>query len=195
MVRRRPTVLLVAGLGILLYLAACSTGPAPAQPGSPEWYWSAANEQFSAGDLAKAQEHLEKVLASSGPFRGRAAIWHLVMSGGMALGYKNLAEAYEEGGSQTKTQAAEFRRRATDMSRLSRQYSISLAEELGQFQKEAGSENELALDFSFPPTSANEDPAIGRIRKGILPPEEERTKAERFQPQRGEDSRSHRRDK
>src|SRR5262249_19076922 len=117
--------------------------------------------------------------------KSRAALWQLVMSGGMALGYKDLADAYDEGSGQSKTQAAEFRRRAFDMNRLSRQYCITLAEELGRFQKALGAENELALDFSFPQTSANEDPALGRIRKGILPPEEERTKAERFTVARG----------
>lgn len=182
---RRPAVLVVLPVGILLFLSSCSTGPPSAKMGTPEWHWNAANEQSVAGDLTKTQEHLEKVLLSDNPFRARATIWHLVMSGGMALGYKELAEAYDAGGSQTKTQAGEFRRRATDMNRLSRQYCIALAQELDRFQKEASGANEFSLDFSFPHGSANEDPAIGRIRKGILPPEEERTKAERFTIARG----------
>jgi len=152
--------------------------------GTPEWYWNAANEVFTTGDLAKTQEHLEKVVLSDNPFKARATVWHLIMSGGMALGYRDLAEAYDEGGNATKSGAGDFRRRAGDALRYSKQYCISEAQELEQLLKETGT-NEYALEFAFPAGNPTEDPAIGRIRKGLTLPEEERVKAERMTIKRG----------
>lgn len=183
---QRPSATLVLLFVPVLILAiSCATGPPPARMGSPEWYWNAANEQFTTGDLIKTQEHLEKVLLSEGPFKARATIWHLVMSGGMALGYKELAEAYDAGGSATKTQEGEFRRRAGDALRLSKQYCISQAQELERFLKDTSGASEYSLEFVFPAGSPAEDPALGRIKKGIMPPEEELVKAERMTVKRG----------
>jgi hypothetical protein len=182
---RPPAVPLLSCLAAVLCLTSCSTGPAPAKPGTPEWYWMAANEQAAAGDLVKTQEHLEKVGLSDNPFKARAAIWHLVMSGGMALGYKDLAQAYEDGSTLSKTQSGDLRRRANDCVRLSKQYCMVLAEELGRLHKESADAAEFALEFTFPQGSAVEDTTLGRIRKGTLPPAEELAKAERSAIKRG----------
>src|SRR5713226_4698427 len=170
-------------LGVLVLLSSCSSG-STAKMGTPEWYWNAANEVFTTGDLTKTQEHLEKVLLSDNPFKGRATIWHLIMSGGMALGYKDLAEAYDEGGAAAKSGAAEFRRRSGDALRYSKQYCIAEAQELEQLLKATGA-NEYSLEFAFPAASPSEDPALGRLRKGMMPPQEELAQAERMTIKRG----------
>ncbi len=177
-------VISLLSLIVLTVWTSCSSGPPAAKMGTPEWYWNAANEVFTTGDLAKTQEHLEKVVLSDNPFRARATIWRLVMSGGMALGYKDLAEAYDDGGAASKAAAGDFRRRAADALRSSKQYCIAEAQELERFLKESGT-NEYSLDFVFPAASPAEDPAIGRIRKGMMPSEEERAKAEHLTVKRG----------
>ena len=66
-------------LAIAAVFVSCSSGPAPPKPGTNEWYWNAAVEQFTRGDLAKSQEHLEKLMATDNPYKKRAATWHLVV--------------------------------------------------------------------------------------------------------------------
>lgn len=185
MSRRHTAVLLLAGVASLALLVSCSTGPAKPQYGSPEWYWVAATERFEAGDLAKTQEDLEKIISSDNPFKARAATFYVVLLTGMALGNKDLAEVYDDGSKVTKTQTGQFRSMGNDCMRLSRQFTVALAQELGEFNKDAGTAAEFQLDFPFPQGNPNEDPAIGRIRKGMLPPDEERLPAERMTVKRG----------
>ncbi|HYM13641.1 MAG TPA: hypothetical protein VEU62_23070 [Bryobacterales bacterium] len=185
MSRRHTAVLLLASLAILPLLVSCSTGPPKPKYGSSEWYWDAAIERFEAGDLAKTQEDLEKVISSDSPFKARASTFYVVLLTGMALGNKDLSQVYGDGSTASKTQSGQFRSIGNDCVRLSRQFCMVLAQELEQFNKDAGSAAEFQLDFPFPLGSPNEDPAIGRIRKGMLPPEEERLPAERMAVKRG----------
>ena len=158
------------GLAIAL-LPGCSSGPQPPKFGTPEWYWSAAGEQFSKGDFAKSQESLEKLMATDNPFRRRAAAWHVVVLAGLAEGHKELADAYEAGAGASKTQGAEFRRLVSEARRSARLYSLGLAQELDRFQKESGDSAKVALEFPFPRGSATEVITLDRARKGMFPPE------------------------
>ena len=184
MLMRQTAVLLLSCLG-MLFLVSCSSGPTPPKMGTPEWYWVAAHDQFAAGDLAKTQEHLEKVVAVDNPFKSRAATWYLVLLAGMALGQKELADAYDAGSTETKTQSSDFRRKQAEAQRLSKQYCITLAQELDRFQKEMGNATEYSLEFKVPPADSSQEAALGRIKKGFLPPDSERAKAERSTVARG----------
>ena len=181
----RQAVALVFCLAMVLpFASSCSSGPT-IKMGRPEWYWTAAKEQFAAGDFVKTQEHLEKLMATDNPYRARAATWHLVVLAGMARGHKDLAEAYEAGGPISKTQGAEFRRTAADMYRHSRQYAMGLAEEMERFHKQMDGVDQYSLEFSFPLGSPTENITLGRVRKGILPQESERLAAQRQTAARG----------
>ncbi|MBI3666100.1 MAG: hypothetical protein HY236_07725 [Acidobacteria bacterium] len=183
--KRRSTGFFVAAPAIMFWLVSCSFGPAPPKMGTPEWYWAAANEQFNKGDLVKTQEHLEKIMASDNPFKHRATTWHLVVLAGMAHGYKALAEAYDAGEKQSQTQAVEFRRVVNDMQRLSRQYSMGLAQGVDRLQKESVAAQQLTLEFPFPHGNQVESVTLDRARKGIFPSEAERESAERWTVARG----------
>ena len=179
MKRSKGTVLGVLGLVSAAWLSSCSSQTASSRMGTPDWYWSAAREQFAAGDFVKTQEHLEKLLDTSNPFKERAAVWHLVLLAGMAEGYRDLAEAYSDGENASKKQGMEFHRIVTDMLRSSRQYTIGLAEDAGRFNKEVGSAPQFAMDFTFPNGTATESPTLERVRKGLFPLEAERLSAQR----------------
>ena len=179
MTRGKGTVLVVFCLASAAWLGSCSSQSTAPKFGSPEWYWAAAREQFAAGDFAKTQEHLEKLLATSSPFKERAAVFHLVLLAGMAEGYRDLAEAYSDGEKASKDQGREFHRIVADMQRSSRQYTIGLAEDAGRFSKEMGSAPQFAMDFTFPNGTVTEVATLERVRKGIFPAEADRLSAQR----------------
>jgi hypothetical protein len=179
MQRRKGAGLVVFCLASAAWLSSCSSQTASSRMGTPEWYWSAARDQFAAGDFVKTQEHLEKLLDTSNPFKERAAVWHLVLLAGMADGYRDLAEAYSDGENASKKQGMEFHRIVIDMQRSSRQYTIGLAEDAGRFNKEMGSAPQFAMDFTFPNGTATEVATLERVRKGIFPAEADRLSAQR----------------
>ncbi len=173
-------------LAVILWLGSCSTGRAPtARMGTPAWFWGAAKEQFAAGDFVKTQEHLEKIMVSESPLKARATTWHLVVLGGMAAGLKDLAEAYEDGSMVAKTGSGEFRRVSNDMYRLSKQYSIGLAQEVDRIRKDMAGVEQFTLEFSFPIGSAAEIGTLARVRQGMMPQESERASAQRQSLARG----------
>lgn len=174
----------VTGLAVLALVSCQSSGPT-VRMGTPEWYWSAAREQYAAGDFAKTQEHLEKIMDGTSPYRARASIWHLVLLAGMARGHRELADAYEAGAPGAKTNTAEFRRSVNDQRRTSRQYCIGLAEEVGGFLKDHAKDEKISLEFTFPAGGATEPPSLLNIRKGLLPPEADRANVHRQMIARG----------
>jgi hypothetical protein len=165
-------------LAIAAVFVSCSSGPAPPKPGTHEWYWNAAVEQFTRGDLAKSQEHLEKLMATDNPYKKRAATWHLVVLAGLAEGHKELAEAYDAGAIMSKTQGADFRRLVQELRRAARMYSLGLAQEVERLQKDTAEAAQFTLEFPFPRGSATEVITLDRVRKGMLPQESERGTAE-----------------
>jgi len=183
MVTGKIAVRLSGSLLLALAFSACSSGPSAPRMGTPEWYWSAAREQFAIAAYTKTQEHLGKIVDSNSPLQARAATWRLVVLAGMARGHRDVARAYLDGSEAAKTQSAEFHVVVNDMRRYSRQYSISLAEEVMRLQKDMGNEEKYTLDFPFPIGSPLEVPALATIRKGFLPPEADRLSADR-QPSR-----------
>lgn len=184
MSQRRVTGASVAGVAVLS-LISCQTGPPPPKMGTSEWYWSAAKEQYAAGDFAKTQEHLEKIMDGESKYKSRASLWHLVLLAGMARAHRELADAYEAGAPGAKQATAEFRRTVNDQRRTSRQYSIVLAEEVGRFQKETAGSDKISLEFAFPAGSTAEPVTLLNIRKGILPQEADRALAHRQMIARG----------
>ncbi len=166
-------------------LVSCQSGPPPVKMGTPDWYWLSAKEQYATGDLAKTQEHLEKIMEGENQYKAKASIWHLVLLAGMARGHRVLADAYEDGAPGAKAQTAEFRRTVNDQRRTSRQYSIELAEGVTRFQKETASAEKVALEFPFPSGNASEAAILLNIRKGSLPNEADRAAVHRQTIARG----------
>jgi hypothetical protein len=153
--------------------------------GTAAWFWGAAKEQYAAGDFVKTQEHLEKIMDGESEYKARAATWHLVLLAGMARGYRELSDAYETGAPGAKAATGEFRRTVNDQRRVSRQYTIGLAEEVGRFLKEQATAEKITLEFAFPAGSPVEPPTLLNIRKGLLPQESDRASAHRQSIARG----------
>jgi len=94
------------------FVSSCSSAPQGPEKGTPAFYWGAATERFSAGDYAKALEHLDKLqnIKTNNEYLTKAQPWSLVLSTGMAHAYMDIADKFEMGARTNKTNPAAFRR-------------------------------------------------------------------------------------
>ena len=173
------------GLAAACGLAAgCSgSGPQGPKPGTPGFYWAAANESFKNGNYQKASEHLSR-LDNSPEFAARALPWSLVLNSGMAQGYIELADRCETGGKVNKGQAAGFRRQTSVYRATANTAALHVVEKMHAFM-ESNKDEQVALAFPFPSGSGAEPAELGKILKGILPQESEMAGLERSMTRRG----------
>jgi hypothetical protein len=151
-----------------LTLISCSSAPSGPEKGTPAFYWQAAKETFATGDNMKALEHLDRLIDDK-DYGARALPWSLVLAGGMATGYADLADQYEAGARMNKTDPTWFRRHVSEYRTIAKQLSLQYADRWSKF---AGSQGDtVALAFGYPKGSATQSPQLTRVASGItLPP-------------------------
>ncbi len=152
-----------------LILISCSSAPTGPQPGSPEYTWSAAKQTIAAGDYIKASLHLDKLASGQSEFAPKAQAWLLVMTAGMAKGYSDLADTFEQGAKNNRAQPLTFRNRASNYQRTAGRLSVQFAEAYQRFSK--SKLEQVPLAFSLPKGSANLPPHLLRVEKGMMPTE------------------------
>ncbi len=161
-----------AALVAALVLSSCGGGGQPAGPraGSPEWYWEATVQNYDSGDFPKALEHLSNAASGEGDIAEKAKVWKTVMTAGLALGHRELAEACKSSMAAKPATASSLTGVLQQAQRDSRQYAIELLEGLGDFEKtlKAG---HATLAFPFPSGNSVEAPAIANLSKGDAVPE------------------------
>ncbi|MGD0199571.1 MAG: hypothetical protein ABSD27_02355 [Bryobacteraceae bacterium] len=164
---RIRALLAVAIAGMVLMGVSCGGSGAP-QPGTPQFYWSAAGETWAAGDYPKTVEHLEGVLRTQNQYTAQARPWHLIVTSGMAKAYMDLAD-YSEHGSRAKPfHATAFRRQMSDFRTYADQLALQFAESFSAFQQ-ANKDPQVTLAFSFPMGSPFMSPQLLRMGQGTLP--------------------------
>jgi hypothetical protein len=184
----RPTFFKTLGLVAACGLAvSCGSGSGPQgqsiKPGTPAFYWASATQTFKNGDFAKTSENLAR-LATSTEYSAKSQPWRLILASGMAQGNVELGEKYEFGGKVNKAIAIGFQRAANVCRTNANSYTLEFVETLHDFRQN-NKDAQIALAFPLPPGTAAEPSAIGRITKGILPPEAERASLERDMNRRG----------
>jgi len=99
---------------LLVAMTACSgSGPQAVRPGTPAYFWAAANETFKKGDHPKTSDYLTKV-SSSKDYIQRAQPWQMIIDAGVAQGYMDLADRFETGAGgypQSRCRSADRRAR------------------------------------------------------------------------------------
>ena len=55
-----------------LAVVSCSSGPQPAQPGTPAFIWNAARTTYHAGDFVKTGENLQQLIKGESEFTAKA---------------------------------------------------------------------------------------------------------------------------
>jgi hypothetical protein len=157
-------------LAVSVVTAGCSTSTAP-QPGTPAYAWSAAKENFAAGDYVKTAQHLDKVLASDNEYTARARPMFLILTSGMARGDMDLADNFEYGVKAKKADPGGFRKCISNSRSTAGRLGLQFAEAFMRFQK--GKDDPIVLAFNFPSGSAAPVPEFARASVGqpLLPTE------------------------
>jgi len=63
-------------------------GPPSAKPGSPGFFWAVARESYRTGDFVKTDSTLRELARGSSEYAGKARLWHLVVSAGLAKAFR-----------------------------------------------------------------------------------------------------------
>jgi len=178
-------VRLLLSVLLLLALAAasCSTGPTAPRPGTPAFYWGAAQQTFHSGDFVKTNENLLELNRSDNEFTAKARPWMIVVSAGLTQGYIDMAETYEAGARANRANPTPFRKEVTAMRSLASASALELAEAVHPFldNKDAA----VPLAFGYPSGSALEPGGLKRISSGILVQDSERDSLQAAMLQRG----------
>jgi hypothetical protein len=172
-------VTLLSCLSFWLGLTSCSSGPEKAKPGTPGFFWEAAGETFATRDYLKTTEHLRRVIRTENEFTGRALPWRLVVSGGLAQAYIDLADDFRQGIKTHQIAPGSLRKLMTDYRVTAETRSLEFAETFIAFMKAPKAEN-VILEFPFPTaTSMAEIAERKRIQGGLQPSADLLVSAER----------------
>ncbi len=182
---RTAVLLILSSLCTALLLVSCSESQRGPAIGTPEWFWVAANETYATGNYEKAADHLENAADSENPWQERAAIWRVVLLDGLARGYMELAEAYQDGARKNQGNAPKLQNSIQQYQRDARRHTIDLVESLGTARKMMGTAQSIQLDFPLATGSAAESPTLGIVRGGTAPNEYQAIDAETQTVERG----------
>jgi len=179
MLSRRFGVLpFLSCLSFGLVLTSCSTGSNKAQPGTPAFYWQAAGETFATRDYLKTTEHLRRIIRTENEYTARALPYRLVVSGGLAQAYLDLADDFRQGLKTYQTPPALLRKLMSDYRTIAETRSLEFAETFIQFMK-APKEQTVLLDFPFPAANMTEIAERKQIQGGLQPSTDAMTSVER----------------
>src|SRR5437868_5163537 len=164
----KPFRLLAAAVLLFAFvLISCSQGPAPVRPGTPAFFWAAADAAWRAGDYIKANESLNQLVAGDSEYAARARAWQLIAASGLAEGYNRLADAYESGSRYNRTDSAGFRERIRVARSAASQLSLQAAETFRKFL-DTDKNSSVAVAFAFPQAEAHSPALLAKLNKGIL---------------------------
>ncbi len=168
----------------MVFLAACSGGSTLPKPGSPGYYWSAANSAYKAGDFVRTDEELQRILVGDSEFTARARVWDMVISGGLAKGYAALSDAYEAGAKANRQNPTPYRKRVSELRNLSGNMAIQLADGVHKYLVQDKDPNAL-MDFAFPAGSVTEPAGLERLTRALFVQDSEQAQIQTAMLQRG----------
>jgi hypothetical protein len=176
--------LFICAVALACFAVSCSTGPQPPQPGTPAFFYGAAQQVYKAGDLLKTNDDLLEVLQTENEFTAKARVWQIALSAGIVQGADDLAVAYEAGAKMNRANPAPFRIAASQLRTLGGHSALDFAQQVHTLMaKEKGPQ--IALDFPFPPGSAVEPPVLRKVYAGVILQEAEAASLQTAMLERG----------
>jgi hypothetical protein len=165
----RP-LLLASATVMSVFLSGCGSeqnkADAPPRPGTIAHSWYSAGVAWKAGEFEKATQYLARVASSQSDYTDRARAWLAVASAGLADGYIELSNAYEEGLKTGKATSAEFRNAMRDVRAAANSTAFQFAEVMHAIT-EKNKNAEFKLDFEFPPGNLDEPLQLVKVKKGL----------------------------
>lgn len=181
---KAPHPLLPCAPALALMAVSCATGPQPPQPGTPAFFFGAAQQTFKAGDLLKTNDDLLEVLQTENEFTTKARVWQVALAAGIVRGADELAAAYESGARVNRANPTPFRKNITQLRALASHSALDFAQQVHLLiGKEKGPQ--IAMEFPFPPGAAVEPPNLRKVYAGVLMQEAEADSLETAMLQRG----------
>ncbi len=174
----------VAGLLLFAFLfVSCATGPSGPAEGTPAWHWQNALTTWEAGDYQKTSDNLEELIEPGSEFADRAQPWRLILTAGMATGYMEIANAFENGARANKAASSEFRMHRNNYRTMANKQVAAFWKTFVAYKK-SNPAGDIVLAFSYPQGSAVPVAALSRLGEGIMLTEAELPSAERQALQR-----------
>lgn len=160
----RLLTIVVAGA----FLTGCSAdkAAAPPKPGTIAYSWHAAGETWKTGDYERSMEHLSRVAANQNEYRDKARLWLAVVSAGVADGYLELSNAYDDAARTNKAAAADYRARMRDIRKIADSAALTYAQTVHEFLPEYKAAD-FQFEFAFPAGELREPIQLARIQKGL----------------------------
>ncbi len=180
----RTHLLLLGMTAGLLATASCSSGPEPPKPGSPAFLWNAARSTYHAGDFVKTGENLQQLIRSDNEFTARSRPWAIVISAGLAQGYAETADMYEEGARANRANPTPFRKEVSQLRSMSSAAAVEFAEGVHVLLEKDKSPN-ITLAFEHPTGAAAQPGGLRKVAGGAWIQDSERESLLHAMLQRG----------
>ena len=155
---------------IAMLLSSCSSSTVAPSDSALAVHWTAANENYVAGDFLKAIDHLDRLLEGNNSYAPRALPMSLAISSGVAAGYMDLADCYARGARASKSnkaKAAAFLAKASEYRSLANHMVLRFAENSRKTDRLVG--NPVQISFGPPKGTVAEPPLFAAISNGTLP--------------------------
>lgn len=166
------TLGLVAFLSAGLVSCSSTSGPPQLQPGTPAFFWAAANDAYKKGDFAAVIKNLGNLTTKENEFRQKARVWMLAVDAGLARGDMEWADLLEDGGKKARTKQLEFRKLMNEARNAAGQGAMRVADLSHRMLPEL-KEDKIPVAFQVPDVNKDKPVEAEKIAKGLLPPEAE----------------------
>jgi len=154
---------------LAVFLTGCSDdkkAAAPPKPGTLAYDWYVSGEAYKTGDYIRAMDHLSRLAVANSEYRERAKMWLIVLAGGIADGYSDLANAYEAGARANTAEASELRRNMREARNAANAVAMRFAETIHDVLGKT-KDPKFQFDFGFPAGETSEPIQVTRIAKGL----------------------------
>jgi hypothetical protein len=166
------TLGLVAFLSAGLVSCSSTSGPPQLKPGTPPFFWAAANEGYKKGDFAAVIKNLTSLTTTENEYRLKARVWVMVVASGMARGDMEWADLLEDGGKKARVKQLEFRKLMNEARNAAAQNAMQVAD-ISHRMLPTLKEDKLPVAFQMPDVNKDKPVEAEKIAKGLLPPEAE----------------------
>ncbi len=155
------TVAAVCLLGV-----ACGPSETGPRQGTPEWYFDAAKDNYAIPDYTKTVEQLKDAAKAEGDLGAQASLWRFVLTGGLALGYDELADAFVAGTEANEARTEDFQPSINEYRRRTRINAIQFAEGIGAIEKLIEGQETVTLDVPLPAGDGTASTVLSTVEAG-----------------------------